>query len=181
MRYETLPGEQGQVDWGMFRYKLPNGKTRRIWAFVMVLSWSRAIYVEFVPRADIATFLRCQGTPFGVSQNSATCRPSGPSVFASRVCASTTQVKQKYRFDPLMFDQEVSLRPLPLRNLEWARLIKHKTAQRPTCSVPADARTACHLLQSPNEVNTVARKTHSALVGPRINKLPQGFNNVRHV
>ncbi|MCL6596986.1 MAG: IS21 family transposase [Firmicutes bacterium] len=58
-RFETLPGEQAQVDFGYFRYKLPDGRTRSLWAFVMVLSWSRAIYVEFIQRADLATFIRC--------------------------------------------------------------------------------------------------------------------------
>ncbi len=65
MRYETAPGEQAQVDWGLFRYTLPSGGKRRIWAFVMVMSWSRAIYVEFVQRADAATFLRCHAHAFG--------------------------------------------------------------------------------------------------------------------
>ena len=59
MRFETAPGEQAQVDWGLFRYTTPDGRTHQVWAFVMVLSWSRAIYVEFVERADVATFLRC--------------------------------------------------------------------------------------------------------------------------
>jgi transposase len=59
MRYETEPGEQAQVDLGSFRYDTVNGKTRRVWAFVMVLSWSRAIYVEFILRADTPTFMRC--------------------------------------------------------------------------------------------------------------------------
>lgn len=59
VRYETEPGEQAQVDWGLFRYTMPDGSERRVWAFVMVLSWSRAIYVEFVERADVTTFLRC--------------------------------------------------------------------------------------------------------------------------
>ena len=30
-----------------------------MWAFVMVLGWSRAIYVEFVRRADTANFIQC--------------------------------------------------------------------------------------------------------------------------
>jgi len=59
MRFETAPGEQAQVDWGVFRYHTSGGQTRSVWAFVLVLSWSRAIYVEFVERADVATFLRC--------------------------------------------------------------------------------------------------------------------------
>lgn len=64
MRYETNPGEQAQVDWGLFRHTVPEGGTRQVWAFVMVLSWSRAIYVEFVPRADAAAFLRCHLNAF---------------------------------------------------------------------------------------------------------------------
>jgi transposase len=59
VRFETTPGEQAQVDFGFFRYQLADGGTRSIWAFVMVLSWSRQLYVEFIRRADLATFLRC--------------------------------------------------------------------------------------------------------------------------
>ena len=59
MRFETAPGEQAQVDWGVFRYRTTGSATRSVWAFVAVLSWSRAMYVEFVERADVATFLRC--------------------------------------------------------------------------------------------------------------------------
>ncbi|NLE43745.1 MAG: IS21 family transposase [Chloroflexi bacterium] len=58
-RYETEPGEQAQVDLGCFRYHSADGKMRRVWAFVMVLSWSRAIYVEFLPQVDTATFIHC--------------------------------------------------------------------------------------------------------------------------
>jgi len=64
VRFETQPGEQAQVDFGRFRYKLPEGGTRSYWGFVMVLSWSRAIYVEFVPKADTAAFIRCHLNAF---------------------------------------------------------------------------------------------------------------------
>jgi len=59
MRYETAPGEQAQVDFGQYTYLTVEGKPHRVWAFVMILSWSRATYVEFVERADTVTFLRC--------------------------------------------------------------------------------------------------------------------------
>lgn len=59
MRFETEPGAQAQVDFGQCRYEAVEGKTRHVCVFVMVLSRSRAIYVEFVARADEATFLRC--------------------------------------------------------------------------------------------------------------------------
>lgn len=65
VRFETEPGEQAQVDFGLCKYTTVNGKTRHIWVFVMVLSWSRAIYVEFIPRADTAAFIRCHVNAFG--------------------------------------------------------------------------------------------------------------------
>lgn len=64
VRFETEPGEQAQVDFGYFSYRTPDGFRRHLWAFVMVLSWSRAIYVEFILRADEATFLRCHLNAF---------------------------------------------------------------------------------------------------------------------
>ena len=64
VRFETDPGEQAQVDWGSFAYLDEKGRKRRLWAFVMVLSWSRAIYVEFVRRADTASFIQCHVNAF---------------------------------------------------------------------------------------------------------------------
>ena len=63
VRFETASGEQAQVDWGVFNYIGEDGRKHRMWAFVMVLGWSRAIYVEFVRRADVATFIRCHLNP----------------------------------------------------------------------------------------------------------------------
>lgn len=59
MRYETQPGEQAQVDWGVCGYTDAQGNHRKINAFVFTLGYSRDQYVEFVSRADISTFLRC--------------------------------------------------------------------------------------------------------------------------
>lgn len=64
VRFETEPGEQAQVDFGLFKYKTPDGKTKRVWGFSMVLSWSRAMYVEFVNRADVSTFIKCHINAF---------------------------------------------------------------------------------------------------------------------
>jgi len=64
VRFETEPGEQAQVDWGSFSYVTETGRKRRMWAFVMVMSWSRATYVELVRRADVATFIRCHINAF---------------------------------------------------------------------------------------------------------------------
>lgn len=58
LRLRTLPGEQGQVDWGHFGH-LQIGLARRpLMAFVMVLSYSRAIYLRFFLDARMENFLR---------------------------------------------------------------------------------------------------------------------------
>ena len=59
MRFETLPGEQAQVDWGHFGFIEHYGRRRRLYAFVMTLGWSRASYLEFTVSADAAWWLRC--------------------------------------------------------------------------------------------------------------------------
>ncbi len=58
MRVRTLPGEQGQVDWAHFG-KIKIGKAeRRLLGFVMVLSWSRMIFVQFYLGDAMPNFLR---------------------------------------------------------------------------------------------------------------------------
>ena len=58
LRLKTLPAEQGQVDWGHFG-KLTIGQAERtLMAFVMVLSFSRAIFLRFFLDARMANFLR---------------------------------------------------------------------------------------------------------------------------
>lgn len=58
LRLTTLPGEQGQVDWGHFG-TITIGKARRpLSCFVLVLSWSRAIYAEFTLDQTLESFMR---------------------------------------------------------------------------------------------------------------------------
>lgn len=52
---ETKPGEQAQVDWGSCGKIKINGKVRRLYAFVYVLSYSRMTYVEFTTRQTLKT------------------------------------------------------------------------------------------------------------------------------
>jgi len=57
MRTATLPGEQAQVDWAHFgRVKIGNAE-RRLLAFVMVLSWSRHIFLRFYTGDAMPNFL----------------------------------------------------------------------------------------------------------------------------
>lgn len=58
LRLRTLPGEQCQVDWGHFGY-IEIGKAKRpLTAFVMVLSYSRKIFLRFYLNQQMANFLR---------------------------------------------------------------------------------------------------------------------------
>jgi transposase len=58
LRLRTLPGEQSQTDWGHFGH-LEIGRARRpLMAFVMVLSWSRRIFLRFFLDARMENFLR---------------------------------------------------------------------------------------------------------------------------
>ncbi|HHH28811.1 MAG TPA: IS21 family transposase [Polyangiaceae bacterium] len=58
LRLRTLPGEQGQVDWGHFG-KITIGKAKRwLMAFVLVLSFSRYIFLRFFTNQRLPVFLR---------------------------------------------------------------------------------------------------------------------------
>ncbi len=57
-RLATLPAEEAQIDWGHFG-RLSIGRARRqLVAFVMVLSWSRMIFVRFFLGTPMECFLR---------------------------------------------------------------------------------------------------------------------------
>jgi transposase len=58
LRLKTLPGEQSQVDWGHFGKLIVGKAERTLMAFVMVLSFSRKIFLRFFLDARMANFLR---------------------------------------------------------------------------------------------------------------------------
>jgi len=58
LRLRTLPGEQAQVDWASFGTMKIGAALRRLSAFVMVLSWSRQIFLRFSLSAAMPSFLR---------------------------------------------------------------------------------------------------------------------------
>ena len=58
LRLRTLPGEQAQADWAQFG-KLTIGRASRpLMAFVMVLSYSRHLFLRFYLNSAMANFLR---------------------------------------------------------------------------------------------------------------------------
>jgi transposase len=58
LRLRTLIGEQAQADWGAFGKPQVGKAQRALWAFVMVLSWSRQIFVRFYLSAAMPSFVR---------------------------------------------------------------------------------------------------------------------------
>lgn len=57
-RYETPPGRQAQMDWGITQYIDERGIVHKTPVFTMILGNSRAKYIEFTKRCDIYSLLR---------------------------------------------------------------------------------------------------------------------------
>jgi transposase len=66
VRVETRPGEEAQVDFGEVGrlYDPVAHRSRKVYAFVMTLSWSRHQYVEFVFDQKLPTWLSLHGHAF---------------------------------------------------------------------------------------------------------------------
>ncbi|WP_047154061.1 IS21 family transposase [Aneurinibacillus tyrosinisolvens] len=62
--FETLPGQQMQVDWATFTIHWPGGAKQTIYAFIAVLGYSRHVYVEYTTSMDMNTFLACHHHAF---------------------------------------------------------------------------------------------------------------------
>ena len=54
VRFETMPGKQGQMDWGFFEDHVvyEDGKWKKLCFFLMILGYSRMRYVEFCYRYE---------------------------------------------------------------------------------------------------------------------------------
>lgn len=65
-RIESKPGEEAQVDFGYAGTMgdARTGRMRKVWVFVMTLSFSRHQYIEFVMDQKMRTWLRCHENAF---------------------------------------------------------------------------------------------------------------------
>ena len=64
LKLVTIPGEQAQVDWAHFGHIEFQGYKRQLMAFVMVLSYSRAIFLQFFLGAKLHCFLEGHAEAF---------------------------------------------------------------------------------------------------------------------
>jgi len=100
VRVETAPGEEAQVDFGYAGKLLDpeSGRTRKAWAFVMTLSWSRHQYVEFVWDQSVRTWLTLHRHAFeyfgGVPKR---IKLDNLKAAITRACVDDPQVQQAYR------------------------------------------------------------------------------------
>jgi transposase len=108
LRLRTLPGEQGQVDWGQFGTTRIGRAERALMAFVMVLSYSRQIFVRFYTDQRLANFLRGHQAAFSAwgglprvllydNLKSAVLERQGPAI---RFHPTLLEFAGHYRFEP---------------------------------------------------------------------------------
>jgi transposase len=57
VRFETVPGEQAQVDFGEFQVTLPDGSIKKYYLFAMILGYSRRLFACLLERCDLPSFL----------------------------------------------------------------------------------------------------------------------------
>ena len=64
VRFETMPGQQSQVDFGDFQVLEANGRTTTLYCFIIVLGYSRHMYIEFMHRCTLQEFLAAHQRAF---------------------------------------------------------------------------------------------------------------------
>jgi len=63
-RFFVKAGQQMQVDWGEMGVVTVGGVPRKLYAFVAVMSWSRALFVRFTTDMKLLTWLDCHQQAF---------------------------------------------------------------------------------------------------------------------
>ena len=56
VRFETLPGQQAQVDWSDLGVHVIGERTVKVYLFAMVLGYSRCLYAEVVTSNELRYF-----------------------------------------------------------------------------------------------------------------------------
>lgn len=64
LRFETIPGKQAQVDWKECGTMFIDGRQQKVYAFVMLLGYSRRAYVHFTTSMRSPVLLACHNKAF---------------------------------------------------------------------------------------------------------------------
>jgi transposase len=65
VRYETPPGQQAQADWAFCgTFTSPSGKPIHIYVFLMVLSFSRMMFIRFTTSMKLSVLIECHQAAF---------------------------------------------------------------------------------------------------------------------
>lgn len=99
LRLRTMPGEQAQVDWGHFGTLTIGRAQRKLLAFVMVLSYSRRIFLRFFLGQQSENFLRGHEGAFNTFQGVARVL-----LYDNLKSAVLERQGQAIRFNPLLLD-----------------------------------------------------------------------------
>jgi transposase len=99
LRMDPLIGEQAQVDWAHVADVDVRGGRRKLWLFVMVLSWSRALWGEFV--FDLTTYSLLRSLLRGAIHFGGNCRQW---LFDNPKTVVLGRVGDAVRFHPLLLD-----------------------------------------------------------------------------
>ncbi|MBU1912603.1 MAG: IS21 family transposase, partial [Candidatus Omnitrophica bacterium] len=90
---EFLPGQAAQVDWGDFGDLF--GLGRKLWCFLMVMCWSRLLYIEFTLSASFESFIRCHDHAFRFFDR------APKEIWCDNLSSAVAERKQKIiRFNP---------------------------------------------------------------------------------
>jgi transposase len=63
-RFLVKPGQQVQIDWGEMGEVCIGGITRKVYAFIAILAWSRTLFVRFTTDMELLTWLDCHRRAF---------------------------------------------------------------------------------------------------------------------
>ena len=65
-RFYVKPGQQVQVDWAEMGLVQIGGVTRKLYAFVAIMAWSRQLFVRFTTEMKLLTWLDCHRRAFAL-------------------------------------------------------------------------------------------------------------------
>lgn len=125
LRLRTLPGEQMQVDWAHFGHVAVGRARRPLMGFVMVLSYSRRVFLRFCLNAQMDSFLRGHVEAFiafgGLARTA---------LYDNLKSVVLERVGEAIRFNPefLAFAKHYRFQPLPVgiaRGNEKGRVERH--------------------------------------------------------